>query len=488
VESIIPPLLKKGDYIYGSFVKSSQNSGFINDGNPGDRSDQIGRFPFSLQNAKEAIGFASEVQPRWRVSSLKERLQKITNFQKELEGREKFLINVLMREIGIPIWEARQEVIDTRMIVSELLSYAAKLFKQQSANQNSSTAYYPIGTLAMLTPFSQPLMIPSLFSCGSILTGNSIVHKPSKYTPGVGQAVAELWDRCKLPRGIYNMVQGPGSHIGQYILSHPKVQGTLFAGSYSSAEEIQRKNNIPPHHPFIAFMGGKASAIVSESCKLEHVAHELITGAFRYTGQRPSSIARVFVTRPIARILTDSLAKSIDQLNIGYGKEQQTYLGPMVSEHWRTRYHRYGHSLYSNGHIPIRQTENLDNNRRGYYVKPALYKVNWANGSPMLNDEPPGPILLMYEVNDIHEAIALHNQTQFRRMTSLFCEENRPDLTDLLKNIHSGSVFINSAPKETASPIGSQGFSSNYPAAGTDILMQLTRKQVCFQSTNSIVP
>ena len=114
------------------------------------------------------------------------------------------------------------------------------------------------------------------------------------------------------------MVQGPGSHIGQYILSHPKIQGALFAGSYSSAEEIQKKNTLPPHLPFIAFFGGKSSAIVTESSRLEHVVHELITGAFRYTGQRPTSIARVFVSRAISRILTDSLAKSIDQLKTKY--------------------------------------------------------------------------------------------------------------------------------------------------------------------------
>lgn len=276
------------------------------------------------------------------------------------------------------------------------------------------------------------------------------------------------------------MVQGPGSHIGQYILSHPKIQGTLFAGSYSTVEEIHRKNNLPPHHPFIAFLGGKSSAIVMEDSNLDNTVRELLAGSYRYTGQRPTSIARVFVVRAISNRLTDTLAKSLDQIPVGYGSEQSTYLGPMVSEHWRTRYHRYGHSLYSNGHIPIRQTENLENNRRGYYVKPALYKVNWANGSPMLNDEPPGPILLVYEVNDLQEALALHNQMQFRRMTSIFCDANRSDLPEILPQVHTGATFINKAPRETAAPIGAQGFSTNIPASGTDLLQQLLRKQVCF--------
>jgi acyl-CoA reductase-like NAD-dependent aldehyde dehydrogenase len=483
VDSIIPPLLKKGDYIYGTFVKSSQSSGFINDSNPGDRSDQIGRFPFSLQNTKEAIKYASKAQDYWRISSLQERLLAVNNFHKELGERSHYLTDVLVREIGIPMWEARQEINDTKQVIEELIPTISHIFSQKPIQKDLSIKYYPIGTIAILTPFSQPLLLPSLFSCASILTGNSIIHKPSKYTPGVGQAIAELWDRCKLPRGLYNMVQGPGSHIGQYILSHPKINGTLFAGNYSTVEEIQKKNNPPPHHPFIAFLGGKSSAIVMEDCNIDNTVREILAGAFRYTGQRPTSIARVFVSRAISARLLDTLAKSLDQIPIGYGKEQSTYLGPMVSEHWRTRYHRYGHNLYSNGHVPIRQTENLENNRRGYYVKPALYKVNWTNGSPMLNDEPPGPILLVYEVNDIEEAVGLHNQTQFRRMTSIFTNKNRTDLPSIFKNIHTGALFLNQAPKETASPIGAQGFSSNMNASGTDLLNQLLRKQVQFTTS-----
>ena len=276
------------------------------------------------------------------------------------------------------------------------------------------------------------------------------------------------------------MVQGPGSHIGQYIMSHPKIQGTIFAGNHNTAEEIQKKNPSSPHHPFIAYLGGKASAIVMEDCNIDNSAREILAGAYRYTGQRPTSIARVFVSRAISARFMDTLAKSLDQIPIGYGKEQSSYLGPMVSEHWRTRYHRYGHHLYSNGHLPIRQAENLENNRRGYYVKPALYKINWSNGSPMLEDEPPGPILLLYEVNDVQEAIALHNQAQFRRLTSLFVNEHRQDLPDLLQQLHTGGVFINKAPKETAFPIGSQGHSANLSAWGTDLLQQLLRKQICF--------
>lgn len=477
MDSTIAPLLKKGDYINGSFVKSAHTSGYINDGNPGDRSDQIGRFPFSLQNTKEAILFADEAQESWKEQSFTEKIRVVENFKKQLETRSKFLSHTLTREIGIPLWESKQEIADTRAIIEDLLLEASVLFSDKEEN----VRLLPSGPWAMLTPFSQPLLIPSVFSCAAILMGNSVVHKPSKYTPGVGQAVAELWDHCKLPRALYNMVQGPGSHIGQYLISHPKIQGTLFAGSHSTAVDIQEKKLLPPHHQFLGFFGGKSSAIVTEYADLEQTAREVLSSAFRYSGQRPSSIARVFVTRPIFDVLVDTLAKSIDQIQVGNGFHKNSYFGPMISEHWRTRYHRYGHSLYSNGHNAIRQPENLENDFRGYYVKPSLYQINWTNGSPVLHDEPPGPSLLIYETNDLEESIALHNRLHFRRAVSIFGNEAHLNLPDLLRKLKVGGVFLNQAPTDTGFPIGLQGHCSNSAKWGKDLLRQLTYKQILFK-------
>lgn len=477
MDSTISPLLKKGDYINGSFVKSAHTSGYINDGNPGDRSDQIGRFPFSLQNTKEAILFAAEAQKDWKELPFEERIRVVENFKKQLETRSKFLSHTLTREIGIPLWEAKQECSDTHEIINVLLEEAKKIF----ASIEKNTTLLPAGPWAMLTPFSQPLLIPSMFSCAAILMGNSVVHKPSKYTPGVGQSVAEIWDHCKLPRALYNMVQGPGSHIGQYLISHAKIQGTLFAGSYSTAIDIQEKKLLPPHHNFLGFFGGKTSAIVTEHADLELTAREILSSAFRYSGQRPNSIARVFITRPIFDVLVDTLAKSIDQIQVGNGFQKNSYFGPMISEHWRTRYHRFGNSLYSNGHNAIRQPENIENDVSGYYVKPALYQINWTNGSPVLQEEPPGPSLLLYEVNDLEEAVALHNRLHFRRSVSIFGTEPDIDLPLLLRNLKVGGIFLNQAPTETGAPIGLQGHCSNSTNSGKDLLYQLTQKQILFR-------
>ena len=474
MESSIAPLLKKGDYICGSFVKAAHTSGFINDSNPGDRSDQIGRYPFSLQNTKEAIYFASDAQKTWKESSIQQRMEVVSTYQSQLEARSKILAKTLSREIGIPLWEAKQEVTSAYKLIDELISVANRLFQEDASSNKRRLC--PLGTVSAITPFSQPLYIPTLFSCSAILMGNSVVHKPSKYTPGSGQAIADLWDRCKLPRGVYNMVQGPGSHIGQYILSHPKVNATLFAGGYSTATEILTKKPLAPHHQFIGSFGGKSSAIVLNSAQLEHTAREILASAVRYTGQKPSAISRIFITKGLSDILIDTLAESLDQIKVGYATDKSSYLGPMISEHWRNRYHRYGHNLYSNGHTPIRPVENMENDCRGYYVRPALYKINWSNGSKMLDDDPPGPIILIYEVKNFEEALQLHNEILFRQMVSIF--GSHAELNELpLSDLSSGAIYINQSPKDVGLPFGNFGMSSNIGNSGSDLLRLLVKNQ-----------
>ena len=127
---IVLPLLKKGDYIEGSFVKSAHCNGFINDGNPGDRTDKIGRFPFSVHNAKEAVHFANAAQINWQERSFESRLQNVHSYIGQLESRLPYLTNVLTREVGLPTWEARQEVLDTKKHIEQLISAAAQMYNQ----------------------------------------------------------------------------------------------------------------------------------------------------------------------------------------------------------------------------------------------------------------------------------------------------------------------------------------------------------------------
>ena len=474
------PLLRKGDYIYGSFVNPESTNGFINDSNPGNREDHIGRFPFSLANASKAIAYAKAVQPSWAQKPLQERLDPAKEFRCQLERRMKYIAHILTREIGLPVWEAHQEIKQTMHLLNDVISNAPKILQAQPLYGEK---HFPLGTLAAMTPYSLALQTPALFSVAAIVSGNTLVHKPSKYTPGLGQCIAELWDRCKLPRGVYNMVQGPGSQIGQAFLSNPHLDGLLFAGSYSTASNIRKK--ALPSIPLFMYMGGKSNAILLEDANVEDACRAILASAFRATGQRPSAISRVIVPTSLFQQVKNILSNSSEQISIGHGEEPNVYIGPLISEHWRTRYHRYGRNLHANGHQSIRPTANVQVNKRGFYVQPAIYQIQWRNGAPMIEDEPPGPFILLYETNNIEDSIQLHNQFAFRRMTSVFTNMQRTDLHKVVQQIDTGAVFLNQAPQEISAPVTGAGKSSNGVQMGMGLLSLLTRKSVTFSPNKS---
>ena len=469
------PLLRKGDYIYGSFVKPESTNGFINDSNPGNREDHIGRFPFSLANANKAIAYAKAVQPTWAQKPLEERLVPAKEFRCQLERRMKYIANILTREIGLPVWEAHQEIKQTMHLLNDVIANADKVLQQAPLYGEKK---FPLGTIGAMTPYSLSLQTPALFSVAAIICGNTIVHKPSKYTPGVGQCIAELWDRCKLPRGVYNMVQGPGSQIGQAFLNNGLVDGLLFAGSHSAAMTIRKK--VSPDIPLFMYMGGKSNAIILEDANLEDACRAILSSAFRATGQRPSAIARVLVPKALFQQVSNILSKSSAQISIGHGEEPNVYIGPLVSEHWRTRYHRYGRNLNANGHTAICPTANVQTKKRGFYVQPAIFQIHWNNGAPMTEDEPPGPFILLYETNNIDEAISLHNQFSYRRMTSVFTDMQRKDLHGIVQRINTGAIFLNQSPQEISAPVTGAGRSSNGCQMGMGLLSLLTRSNVVF--------
>ena len=248
-----------------------------------------------------------------------------------------------------------------------------------------------------------------------------------------------------------------------------------FAGSYPTATEILHNKPPAPHHKFIGFFGGKSAAIVLNSADLTHTAREILASSVRYTGQRPTTVSRVFIVKGMADLLIDTLAESLDQIKVGFGSEKDSYLGPMISEHWRTRYHRYGHTLYTNKHTPIRNVENLDNEQRGYYVRPALYKINWESGNQMLDDTPPGPILLVYEVADYEEAVSLYNQLKFRKTSLYLWFRRRTTRTPILKVFPVAGCSSIVHLKILLCRLR-MGFNSNITNGGSDILTHLTRK------------
>jgi acyl-CoA reductase-like NAD-dependent aldehyde dehydrogenase len=445
VYTIRDRLLRKGDYIHGSFLKPEVVDGYINGINPGDRSDMLGRFPFAEQDVDEAVECASEGASVWRRVPVPERAAALYRLREALLHLQENLAILITRENGKPFWEARQEVDATVRLLDVLMEDGVGLLASQVVDEvGARMDRIPRGAVAVITPYNLPLLVPVSHTAMALMAGNSVVLKPSKFTPGVGQAVADLWDRCRLPRGVFNMVQGSGAVVGQRLAVHPGIDMLLFTGSFETAMNVRRSIFDRPELPAIYQCGGKGIAIVLDDADLDHAVYEVLVGAFLTTGQRHNSTGRVIVAEGIYPRFVARLVEQARRLNVGYGFEQDIFMGPLVSENRRTRYRRYARALHGKGHEPLLDAGNERvEGYRGFYVSPAIFAVDWERSNPFLNEEPPGPTLLVYKVRDWQQAAALHNQAFYRPVASLFASATNPHVADVQERLRTGSLNFN---------------------------------------------
>jgi succinylglutamic semialdehyde dehydrogenase len=471
-------LLRRGDYIWGSWTKPERVDGYIVGVNPGDRADVLGRFPFSEASVDDAVECASKGLAFWRRVGRADRAKALRKFRELLSKSENRFAALLARETGKPFWETKQEVLAAVRSIDVLLEEGLALLEARILNEREARSdYRPRGVVAILVPYNMPLMIPTLQISAALLAGNTVVLKPSKFTPGVGQALVEVLDKCKLPRGTVNLVQGSGSSIGQKLVSHAGIDALLFSGSYTTAVEIRKATLERPELPALFQCGGKGSAIVVGGCELNRAVYEVLLGAFLTAGQRHNSTGRVIVTADVFDAFTEELTRRAKRLSVGYAFDSQVLFGPVISENYRTRYRRYGRLLVQRNHVAHAEARNREvQGRRGFYVHPAIYQVNWDNGSQFLNDEPAGPTVLLYKVRDWEEAVALHNRLHYRLTTSLFVAPDFADLPEIVGRLKTGALNINRATISASLRLPSVGLgrSSNGLPAGIDLVRFLS--------------
>lgn len=471
-------VLRKGDYVYGSFVKPEAIDGFINAVNPGDRADSLGRHPFSESSVDEAVDYANIGARAWRRASTGDRATAVRKFRDALHRVQDRMSRLITRETGKPLWEARQEVLATlRALDIYLEEGIATLAPRVIEDQGARSDRLPRGVIAVVSPYTFPALLPATQTAAALLAGNTVVLKPSKYTPGVGQLLAEMWDQCKLPRGVFNMVQGPGAVVGQRLVAHAGIDGVVFSGGYSTAQSIRQATGHRPELAMLLQCGGKAMALVLEDAELERAVYEIVIGAFLSSGQRHNSTARVFVVDSIFDNFVTELVKRTKRLVVGFGLEDNVFMGPLVSEALRNRYRRYARALTAGGHHALMDisTEGPAG-RRGFYARPAIFRVQWENGASFLDEEPPGPLLLVYRVSNWEEAASLHNQAAFRLATSVFTKVDNPALGELKERLRTGALNVNRGTigASLRLPSAGVGRSSNGVSSGLELLSALT--------------
>ena len=414
---LIPPLLQKGDYIYGSFIKPEIINGYIKSSNPSNKEELIGQYLFSYSSISQAIAYAKASHLQWQKKSVVSRMVPIQKLQEDIVKNHSFITKAISLESGSPLHEASAEVNETILFLQYLID-ASPAILEEIQQKKYTQVPLSLGCLFVLTPHVHSFFFGIVFCASALISGNVVVHKPSRYTPAIGQLVAEIWDRCSLKRGVYNMVQGPGTHISQQVIKNTLLDGIIFCGEYDTANIIHRRT--PTHLPLRLFCGGKGTALVRPDADIDETCNTIISAFTHSSGQSPYGLSRIFVHESIIEDVLETIETRIKSLKIAApDAEQPSQLGPLISEQSLRQYIQQGESISKEGHTAVCPADKHTNDE-GFFVVPSLYRMYISAKDLFLDIELKGPTLLVYPYSKESDAVTMIKKIAYRRSLSIF--------------------------------------------------------------------
>ncbi|MCA9795116.1 MAG: aldehyde dehydrogenase family protein [Candidatus Eremiobacteraeota bacterium] len=414
---------------------------------------------------EEAVEAAHQAFLQWRMLDKKERASYLERFAEALKERSEPLAQAITAEMGKTILEARAEAAACVAKIGITLGEGQALVDRfDPEGLDGSCHFMPFGVMAVIGPYNFPAHLANGHIVPALMTGNTVVFKPSSVTPLVGQVYAEAAEAAGFPPGVFNLLHIRRA-VGDKLLTHPLVRGVLFTGSYEVGLHIKRVTLEDPWKILALEMGGKNCSIVCQDAHLEQALTELVTGAYLTTGQRCTGTARVIVHDSLVSKLEEGLARAAGQLKSGDPLAADTFMGPLASA---SALQGFMASQEMANKDPALATLVAAENPAHCLTSAALHRVErYRPDHPYLREEVFGPALTIEAVADTDEAIARALDTDYGLSFSIFTRE-RSTYETALRSVPCGIVNWNRATNGASGrlPFGGLGKSGNHrPAA-----------------------
>ena len=430
-------------FIRGAWQVSASDQ-WIPDVNPSNADDLIAHVPAGTSDdAHAAVRAAAEALESWRSTTAPVRAEHLYKWSAVIAEQSETLAQLVAREVGKPIAEARGEVgrcvTILRYHAGEAVRAVGEVIPAHTAGALQFTLHEPLGVVALITPWNFPIAIPIWKAAPALAHGNTVVLKPSEMSSQVATALAQTAAAAGLPAGVFNVVFGLGTTVGTALIDAEPVRGVSFTGSGAVGALVAvaaAKRNIR----FQTEMGGKNAAIIMPDADIAQAATLTANGAMRYAGQKCTATSRVVVAKEIEDEFLAELRKRIEALPLGPVTDGAAAIGPVISDQSRRSVHSALASLDADrfyvGRIP--DTTEFS---RGFWVAPTVFR-NVDADSALAQRELFAPVLAEFRAEDLDHAIALANATPYGLSASLFTRDIRSALR-YIPRIQAGLVKVN---------------------------------------------
>ncbi len=438
--------------------------------NPSNPSEVVGlHHKATADLANQAIAVADSYFPAWAATPAAERIAMLRRAAAILRRRKLEFDAWLVYEAGKSWAEAEADVseaidfCDYYALLAERLANPEPLV--QLPGERDELRYLPLGVGVVIPPWNFPLAILVGMTTAALVTGNTVVIKPSSDTPTIAAKFAEVLDEAGFPPQSYTLMVGSGGEVGDLIVTHPRTRFISFTGSREVGLRINELAARPVKGQVwikrvIAEMGGKDAIIVDDEADLDAAVQGVLWSAYGYQGQKCSACSRAIVAEKVYDQFLEKLAAKVSALQVGSADDPANYMGPVINE-------RSMKSILNYVDIGAKEGRLVAGGRRldgdGYFVAPTVI-ADIAPDARIFQEEIFGPVLAVTEARDFDQALEYANNSEYGLTGAVY--SNNPEKVARAKDqFFVGNLYINR--KCTGAMVGAHPF-GGFNMSGTD--------------------
>jgi acyl-CoA reductase-like NAD-dependent aldehyde dehydrogenase len=448
-----------GNLIDGEW-RAARSGKTFDDQNPADTRDVVGRLAASdAQDVDDAVEAAARAFPGWSRTPAPVRGRFLLQAARVLEGQLAEVADLLSREEGKTIGEAKGEVTRAVRILEYFGGEGSRLTGQVIPSERERIFMYtvrqPVGVVALIAPWNFPIAIPAWKMAPALVCGNTVVFKPASQAPLTAARLVRILQEAGLPKGVLNYVTGSGGAAGGPLVAHPKVRAISFTGSDATGRGIAQVAASRLARVQLE-MGGKNPTIVLRDADLDNAVECVLNAAFFSTGQRCTATSRAIVEKPVVGAFLERLVERTKALKIGDPRDPSVHLGPAIDAGQLETTLKYLDIGRSEGGRVVYGGERLTDGAltHGHFVRPSIVTGVTAS-SRLAQEEVFGPLLAVLEVEDFDEAVRVANEVRFGLSASI-CTKDLSHALEYVERAEAGVIMVNlpSAGIEYQIPFG----------------------------------
>jgi acyl-CoA reductase-like NAD-dependent aldehyde dehydrogenase len=433
------------NYVGGDWVDAADGETF--ESRSPATGELIGTFPRSgAADVDRAVEAAKDAHERWRLVPAPRRGELLFRFGQLLAERKEELAQLMSREMGKVLAEARGDVQEAIDMSFYMAGEGRRLFGQTTPSELpdkfNMSVRMPIGVVGVITPWNFPIAIPSWKIAPALVCGNTIVFKPANDTPLLGERFVELLAEAGFPPGAVNVVHGFGRDVGDRIVRHPDVRVVTLTGSRETGVEVLKAAADGLKHVHLE-LGGKNAIIVLDDADLDLAVEGIVWSAFGTSGQRCTAASRVIVQEGVYDELERRLVEAAEGLRLGPGWEDSTDVGPVINERALEKIDSYTRIGRDEGARLLTGGEIASGNGLGdgFFYRPTVF----GNVDPQMRiaqEEIFGPTTALIRVRDVDEAIRAANGVRYGLSLSIFTRDVNTAFR-AIRDLEAGITYVN---------------------------------------------